>query len=63
MSFIPGHKRDIHCRAVAQSIDNSLTTYNFHYSDTAQSHSEYTTKLTTRNSGTITALHMCTINQ
>ena len=48
---------------VAQSIDNSLKTYNSHYSDTAQSHSEYATELTRRNSGTYTALHLHTINQ
>ena len=49
------------CGVVAQSIDNSL--HNFQYSETAQSHSEYTTELTTRTSGTYTALHMRTINQ
>jgi len=43
---------------MARSIDNGLKKYNFEYSHTAQSHSEYTTELTRRNSGTYTALHM-----
>jgi len=46
---------------MAQSVDKGLKTYNFQYSHTARSHSEYTTKLTTKNSGTYTALLMRTI--
>jgi len=59
----PGCWRLIPCCVIAQSVHNSLKTYNFQYSATTQPHSEYTTELTTRNSGTYTALHMHTINQ
>ena len=39
----------LYCCVLAQSVDNSLKTYNFQYSATTQSHSEYTTELTRRN--------------
>ena len=54
------------CCVVAQSVLNSLKTYNFQYSATTQHYSECTTEqlnLQEENPGTYTSLHMRTIHQ